>query len=188
MGERGLELWVQEPSCPNSPLQSQCKVKRWQGSIPKCHHQESRCTEGLKEVSEWGVFLGTQACSDLQLTPWFQDSWGDHWGSRGNKVRQRGLQLPHLSMYWEEHREGKTDTKEQNPKAASGFGLGLWNFAIKQSLSLSHIYSISQARLLNKPRRLLWLRRGWNQLHQSFSSGTHRREDKCFLAQTNRKL
>lgn len=35
MGERKLELWLQEPTCPNAPLVSHCKVKRWQGPTPK---------------------------------------------------------------------------------------------------------------------------------------------------------
>lgn len=99
---------------------------KYQKCLTQCHkHQESRCTEGLKIVLEQGIFLAAQACSDLWLTPWFHESWDDHWDSRGNKVRQRSLQLLHLSMYWEECREGRTDKKEQDPKAASGFGLAL---------------------------------------------------------------
>lgn len=215
--ERGLELEVQQHSCPDAPLQGQCKVNSsknplpnnqrssqqhshcsctssrlkpdtngfpgsrpqpeavgspqvtacvtfsgfcythtinlcceqlpishrnhgssWDTNYQKCFTQsrtlqESRCTEGLQIISEWGMFLATQTCSDLQ-TPWFQESSGDCWGSRGDKGRQRSSQLLHLALYWEECRGGKMDKKERDPNTASGFGLCLGNFVIRQIL------------------------------------------------------
>jgi len=82
----------------------------------------------------------------------------------------------------------RKDKGSKNPRLLLALDWGLANFAIKQTLSISHLYSISQASLLKQTRLLLWLRRLRSQLQQSFGSGTHGREDKCFLAQTNRKL
>ena len=160
-----------------------------QKCLTQCHkHQESRCTEGLKIVSRVGNVSGYTGLLWSAANPLVSGKLRWPLGKQRQQSETKEFAAaPSLNVL--RTTEGRKD-RQKGARSQGCFWLwtGSWKFCHKAN-SPSHNYTpLAKQGYWNKPGLLLWLMRLWNQLHQSFGSGAHGREDKCFLAQTNRKL